>query len=534
MAKKMTKKKKRTIIIAAVAAVLAIAAVLYFVLKPDEKVKIETVEVSRETINETLDTTGTVSAGAQDVFTLPNGVKILSLNVKEGDTVKAGQLIATFDTSSLDETLSQKKMAYDKAQAAYVNAAANSKGNGGQVAELKKQIAELEKEVADIEAKTEKATSTTTTAAPQKTEPKKEPVKISDSLVKRFSRLSKLFGVEYSEDMARTILTNMLSAGSSTNDISSMLDNLGQLSSMSGSFDMSAFSGMTGSTNLISAQANLVQLKSQLALLEVQSDESYVATFKTIADKTKESYETTKTQVDAMKDGWKAKKDGIISEINVSTDGAGSAPAAQSFDISSILSAVTSGGDVTSMLSSFMNPGTAAVKVLYYPLVADIALSKYDVLDVSLDQAAVIKTASGMEIDGKVSYISAVASNSNGLNINSLMGSSGGSSATIPAQVTINGADSSVIVGVDVNVSIITDTKENTIVVPVEAICIDNEEVFVYLLKDGVAVKKNVELGISNDTYYEVLSGVSLDDVLIKNTSGLEDGVKVELKSEAK
>lgn len=529
MAKKMSAKKKRNIIILAVVAVIAIAAVLAVVLKPDEKVKVETVKVSKETINETFDTTGTVSAGAQDVLTIPNGVKILEMKVKEGDVVKPGQLIATFDTTSLNDTLSQKRIACEKANQAYNDAVANSKGSGGKVAELKNQIAELEKEIAAIEAKSEQKTTVATTK-PQTEAPKKETVKVSDSLVKRFMRLSKMFGVEYSEDMARTILTNMLSSGSSTSDISSMFDNLSQISAMSGSFDMSAFSGMTDSSNLMSAQVNLVQLKSQLSLLELQSDESYISTFKMIADKTKESYETTKTQIDAMQDGWKAKKDGIISEVNLSDEGEASAPATQGFDISSILSAVTSGGDVTSMLSSFMNSGKAAVKILYYPLVANIDLSKYDILDVELNQPAIIKAASGKLLDGSVTYISAVASNSGGLNINSLMGSSGGSSATIPAQVTIQGADPSVIVGVDVNVSVITDTKENAVVAPVEAICIDNEEVFVYVLEDGKAVKKNVELGISNDTYHEILSGVSVNDVLIKNTSGLKDGVKVEIK----
>ena len=44
------------------------------------------------------------------------------------------------------------------------------------------------------------------------------------------------------------------------------------------------------------------------------------------------------------------------------------------------------------------------------------------------------------------------------------------------------------------------------------------------------AVRKEVTLGIANDTYDQVISGVNEGDVLIKNTSGLEDGVKVKLK----
>lgn len=535
MEKKMTAKKKRAVVIIAVVAVIVLACVLFKVIKGDDKLAVETVKVDTKTVNETLDTTGTVSAGSQDVFTVPTGVKVTTLNVKEGDKVNAGDVIATFDMTSLNEALAQKKSAADQAQKAYRDALANSSGSGGKIAELKKQIAKLEKETAELEAKASTtAPVATTSAKPQKETTTSASVKISDSLVKRFMRLSKLMGVEYSEDMARKILTGMLSAGSSSNDISSMLDNLSQLSSMGSfdmsAFDMSAFAGMSDTSGLMSAKANLLQLKSQLALLEAQSSGTYLSTFKTIADKTAEAYLAAQKQADGMKGGWKAAKDGIVSEVNITADGEPVSSGAPEFDMSSILSAVTSGGDVTSMLSSFMNQGTTAVKILYYPLVADIALSKYDVLNVEKNQPAIIKTASDKLIDGKVSYISPVASTSNGINISSIMGSSAGSSTTIPAQVTIDGADSSLIVGVDVDISIITNTKENATVVPVEAVCIDNEEIFVYVLEDGKAVKKNVELGINSDTYYEVLSGVKTGDVLIKNTSGLEDGIKVEVK----
>ena len=87
MAKKLTPKKKKTIIICAVLAVLVIAGVLFAVLRGDEKLQVETVTASKQTIDETLDTTGKVNAASEETFTLPQGVKILSLNVKEGDVV---------------------------------------------------------------------------------------------------------------------------------------------------------------------------------------------------------------------------------------------------------------------------------------------------------------------------------------------------------------------------------------------------------------------------------------------------------------
>lgn len=527
MAKKLTPKKKKTIIICAVLAVLVIAGVLFAVLRGDEKLQVETVTASKQTIDETLDTTGKVNAASEETFTLPQGVKVLSLNVKEGDVVEAGTVIATFDTSSLTESLNQKESAYEQAYAAYTNAVKGSKDSVGKIADLKKQISELEKKINEQKEKTT-APTTTKAAEPVKTE-KKEDVKISDSLVKRFTRIAKLFGVEYSDDMARSILKGMLSAGGSTGDISSMLDSLSALSSAGSfdmsSFDMSALSGMGSSDEI-----TLVELKAQLALLEAQSNDTTISVYKTIADKARESYVAAQAQINAMKDGWKATGKGIVSELNINADGTPkAASSAQSMDIGSILSAVTTGGDVTSMLSSFMNQGTAAVKIIYYPLVADIALSKYDVLDVELEQDVIVKTASGNLLDGKVTYISPVASSSGGLDLNSLMGSSG-SSASIPAQITINGVDRSVIVGVDIDVSIITDTAENTIAVPVEAVCIDGEDIFVYTIDDGKAVKKNIELGIFNDSYYQVLSGVEVGDVLIKNTMGLKEGVKVEVK----
>lgn len=522
MEKKKITKKQRNIIIASVLAVAIIAGVCVVAFKPDKKLQVETVKIAKETINETLDTTGTVSSASQEVFTVPSGAKILSLNVKEGDIVESGDVIATFDLDSLNEALLEKENAYEKAQSAYKNAQTTAQQSKTKVAEVKNQIASLEKDIADLQAKSDAGSSET-----EKPSSSADKVKVSDTLVKRFVSVAKLFGVDYSNEEAKKVLVNMLSAGSSLSDISSLMDNLNSIAGASGSFDMSSLMGMSGSSELMSAEMSLIQLKAQLATLELQSDSTYVSTFKTIADTTREAYIAAQTQIDSMKDGWKATAKGIVSRVNIIEDGQQSQ--STEIDINSVLSAVTSGGDVTSLLSTFLNKNQSSVTILYYPLVADISLNKYDVLEVDLNQDVIITSANGNELEGKVSYVSAVATSSNGLNINSIMGGAS-SSSTIPAQITIENADSSVIVGVDVQVSIITDTVENAIVLPVEVICIDGEDVFVYALEDGKAVKKNVELGIASDTHYQILSGVTETDVLIKNTVGLEDGVRVEAK----
>ena len=233
-----------------------------------------------------------------------------------------------------------------------------------------------------------------------------------------------------------------------------------------------------------------------------------------------------------MKNGWVASGKGIVSEVNIEAGQEYESENSGNLDISSVLSAVTSGGDMTSLMSSFFGgEENVGVKILYYPLVADLNLSKYDVLNVSLNQDVIVKSANDSQFDGKVSFISPVATSSQGsLDLGSLVGT--GSTTTIPAQIVIEDADNSVIVGADVDISIITKTVENAVVAPVEAICFDSGEKYVYIYDEesGEAKKQNVELGVSNDLYYQILSGVSEGDTLIKNKTGLEDGLKVAVK----
>lgn len=71
MPKKMSKKKIRNIVIASVLAAVVIGGTLFAVFKPDEKIAVDTVTAAKQTIDETLDTTGTVCAASQDEFVLP-------------------------------------------------------------------------------------------------------------------------------------------------------------------------------------------------------------------------------------------------------------------------------------------------------------------------------------------------------------------------------------------------------------------------------------------------------------------------------
>lgn len=533
----MTEKKKnknKWKIITAVVLVLVVAAgVLYSVFKPEEKLSVVTVAVQRGDIEETLDTTGTVAPKTSGVFSVVDGVTPTAVNVKVGDIVNAGDPVASFDTAELDKALDEKERIYEQAHSAYVSAMKTSESSKKKTAELQKQIAELERKTEKLKnaEKTEAAESKTKQASAKVSD---SGVKISDKLVSRFRNIAKLFGVEYSEEKARAVLENMLSSGTGLSGISSMLDNLNSIADYSGSFDMSAFGDMSASSAVMSAELQLAQLKAQLASEEFKSGDTYISTCKMISDRAYAAYTEALKQVEDMKDGWSAESRGIVSVVNITAGQKGvngSSEQGQSLDISSILSSAASGSDVSSMLDSLFSSDKTAIKIEYYPLVADISLSKYDVLKVRQDQEVTVKSASGVEFNGKVSYVGAVADTAAGsINLGSLVGSTG-ATASVPAQVTINDADSSVIIGTDIDVSIVTGTEKNVILVPVEAVCIEGSDIFVYKYdeKTSSAVKEKVEIGISDDKNYSVVSGVSESDVLIKNTTGLEDGVKVKI-----
>lgn len=525
------KKNKKVIVLCSVLAVAVLAVTAYMLFKPEEKLAVSTVQVTKQTINETLDTTGTVSTASEKSFTLIDKVKVKTVKVKEGDTVKAGDVLATFDVSSLEAALTEKENNYEKALAAYNKAKNASSSASKKITSTKKEIAELEAQIEKL-----KAESQTTTAAAASTEKKDPGVKVSDDLVKRFIKVAKRFGVEYNEETARKVLSSLLSAGSTGSDISGLLDNLSTIAGSNGSFDMTALAQMGGSSGaLINAEMSLVQLKAQLATLELQSDDNYISIYKTVYENAQEEYQKALTQTNEMKKGWIADQKGLVSEVNIQvgeTVETKTVVDGKNVDISSIISSISSGMDVSNMISAFFGSEKVGIKVLNYPLVADISLSKYDVLDVSVNQEVTVKSADNTVHEGKVSYVGAIATSSgSSLDISSIMSGSGNTN-TIPAQVTIEDGDKSFIVGTDVDISIITDTQENALVVPVEAIVIDGSEVYVYVYdsEKSQAVRKEVTLGIANDTYYQVLSGVNEGDVLIKNTSGLEDGVKVKLK----
>ena len=75
-----------------------------------------------------------------------------------------------------------------------------------------------------------------------------------------------------------------------------------------------------------------------------------------------------------------------------------------------------------------------------------------------------------------------------------------------------------------------TASEKGVLQVPVEAVNVDSQGEFCYLIENGVLVKKYVTIGISSETYIQILDGLSKDQEIVTTAVGgigLDEGMSV-------
>lgn len=104
------------------------------------------------------------------------------------------------------------------------------------------------------------------------------------------------------------------------------------------------------------------------------------------------------------------------------------------------------------------------------------------------------------------------------------------SSRTLGVKLIVEPPDSRLKAGMYARIKLITDTKENVIVVPSTVIVNRNDESVVYVVNTQTNTAKAcvVKLGIKVDTYQEIEQGIAPGDLIVtKGQALLTDGAKV-------
>lgn len=258
--------------------------------------------------------------------------------------------------------------------------------------------------------------------------------------------------------------------------------------------------------NSVSKGAKLIATKSDNLTNEIQSAQINI----------KSAQLDTKNKQDTVNSlTIKAPIDGTVSNIQVKAgDEVGSSSSSSSSTSSS--SRTSSGTSSTQSSLSSVSGSTGSgitIAAIENPslLQVQVPVDELDIAKVKVGQDATITAdaISDKTFNGKVSSVASSGTVSNG-------------SATFAVNVDISDA-AGLKPGMTANVSIVTASKDNALLLPFEAVQQRNNRKFVFVKDaDGNTTMKEVTLGIVNVNYAEILSGVNEGDTVVAQfqTSG--------------
>jgi HlyD family secretion protein len=168
-------------------------------------------------------------------------------------------------------------------------------------------------------------------------------------------------------------------------------------------------------------------------------------------------------------------------------------------------------GEVTDMnikVGDQVSPGPTAIRVDDLGrMLVDVAVSEVDISRIKPGQDATITldAVPGVTYPGKVTEVARVADVVQGV-------------ANFNVTVQLTQPDENVLPGMTAAVNIIVDKLENALLLPNRAVRLENGKRVVYVLRNGKPEKVGVTLGLSSDTYSEIIdSGLNLGDLIILN-----------------
>lgn len=485
---KMPKGAKIAIILAVIA--LIGGGIAYnAVSSANAPVPVTTVTASKGDLEQTISTSGTVNSENEKIYYADATAQIASVNIVKGDTVSAGSMLLTYDTSALelakkkadlnaavtDDTMNEQLEADVKNQLDFLEASASKMTLEQQIAAYEAQENNIECQIASLKKWAESDGDTTS---------------INSEISKISSAISEL------QATANTLSANDASLSSINSQIDAKKKDLKAKQD-----ELSALQDESNSKNVESTKLaedlRLVQDK----LTKLNTDKTTAASKKDTAENgiltdTKRNELATSKELDAVnrqeaadnlaeaKAGVSADFTGIVKDVKA-TQGMTAAPGTELFTIDD----------------------TEHVKV-------DIQVSKYDLANIREGQKAEL-TIADKKYNGTVSKVNHIAEkNSSG-------------STVVTAEIDITNPDSDIYIGVEAKCIIHVANAKKVILLPVETVNADKNGSYCYVIADGIVKRQPVETGIASDIYVEITKGIKEGDQIVADTSaGVTEGMK--------
>lgn len=149
-------------------------------------------------------------------------------------------------------------------------------------------------------------------------------------------------------------------------------------------------------------------------------------------------------------------------------------------------------------------------------VVVKLNVNKYDIVNIEEGQSASV-AIKNKDYTGKVSRVSRMAGDS-------------GQSNGIGVEIKLDEPDSDIILGIEAKAKIKTADMAEALRVPTSALWEDEEGSFLFVARDGKAIKTEVEVGARNEDMVEICSGINAGDVVVWNdTAEITDGMSIKI-----
>lgn len=429
---------------------------------------LQTATVTRGSLQATVSASGTMAAHAQVAVPFQNSGQIKTINVKVGDKVKVGQVLASLDTADLQVAVASAQAGLDSAQAKLALA---------KKAPLPSQIQAAQAAVTSAQAALQAAVNKTAHLSDQLVIEQNNLDNAAQTLSDAQNTYSNLF--EYVRSGAQGRRAPFVPpAGQQWSSQKAALDNA-QIDYQAAVANYNLAAASVNDSSVQSAAAQVKQAQASLDTLkntplpeDVQVAELAVKDAQLALDQAK---------ANLLKSQLIAPFDGVVTNVNIQV-GQQSSVSAQPI--------------VLADLSRLEAQVTVAETDVPRIQVGQPVQMTFDALPSQTFTATVVEVAYvGTVTSGVVNYPVTIALDQ-------------------PKTSASASASQQIRPGMTANVTIVVEQRDNILLVPNRAVKTTGKQKIVNVVVDGKPTSVNVTLGMSSDTQSEVVSGLNEGDVV--------------------
>lgn len=497
---------------------------------------IRTTTLAKGTLDDTVSTTGTVESADTSTVSYNAGTgasvpKIKTVNVAVGDSVNAGDVIVTLDTSDIEESITKEKETIAKAVAKAQDACDDAKTNYDTALSAAQNY---ESTVSSASSALSSAQSAYNTAAASIAAFQSAYDAANANMVNAGTDLNNKTVALSAANTALGTAQNTLSAAQAAlnagDPSSSGYAALQAAAAAAQSACDSAAAAAAAAQNAVTAAQSAygdqtsgyvkAAADAQAALEQAKNQSNYNAIAQTYAA-AQQAYEQARTTLDNYEKQVTSTKDALANAKEALADASTSDTLEnleEQLDACS-LTAETS-GKVTSLTASVGGTpsGTIATIQDTSSLKIAITIEQADINKVAIGMACRITSdATDATISGTLTQIDPVA----------------GQDGTFGAEVTVTDADSGLLVGMNATVEIVLSSTSDCFTVPIDAVGDDSDGKGSYVYRqtggsgtDMTFEKVYVTTGNSNDYYVEITSSDLAEGDVIRSSADLTVGVE--------